>query len=279
MTELDKQVQETRTMLAELLATLRTRETVLEQEAIKLDQELLDVEHRTQETMTEIDEVFRRLRTFMDTSRCHLERLQHAKSSDTKESINRKKAFLLEQRGKLSSLHCIADRVGKTASSKNLLEMSATLNNAAKELQAMKDVETVAMTTVQIDQQLLVQLELQLAKFGSMPILRFHTNHGKNIRLSNYQQTAERVQTVDSSGDGIVVSCAPMETSYIYEVVVDRTRSEYCYMVLGVIGDDPASAAVPSATVPLLERKTVNAEWYINTCLPKDNRIPEIAVL
>nr|KAG5699743.1 hypothetical protein BaRGS_014159 [Batillaria attramentaria] len=23
------------------------------------------------------------------------------------------------------------------------------------------------------------------------------------------------------------------------------------------------------ATVPLLERKTVNAEWYINTCLPK----------
>nr|KAG5700571.1 hypothetical protein BaRGS_015367 [Batillaria attramentaria] len=44
---------------------------------------------------------------------------------------------------------------------------------------------------------------------------RFHTNHGKNIVLSNNQQTAERVREFK---DGIVISSEAMTTNTLYEI-------------------------------------------------------------
>ena len=60
---------------------------------------------------------------------------------------------------------------------------------------------------------------------------RFHDNHGENIVLTNNQQTAERRGRGD--GDGIVVSCDPMEVNTLYEVRTEAWDSVHPFVDMG----------------------------------------------
>nr|KAG5690243.1 hypothetical protein BaRGS_026695 [Batillaria attramentaria] len=76
-------------------------------------------------------------------------------------------------------------------------------------------------------------------------IWRFHTNHGKNIVLSNNQQTAERVRKYD---DAIVISSEAMTTNTLYEVRLDAVEGDttFSILVFGVTVGDPATLTLPS---------------------------------
>nr|KAG5700570.1 hypothetical protein BaRGS_015366 [Batillaria attramentaria] len=83
---------------------------------------------------------------------------------------------------------------------------------------------------------------------------RFHTNHGKNIVLSNKQQTAQRVGWY---GDAIVISSEAMTTNTLYEVRLDVVEGDSGYLACGVTDGDPANLTLPSDTAGWEEAVTI----------------------
>nr|KAG5712054.1 hypothetical protein BaRGS_020780 [Batillaria attramentaria] len=265
--ELEEKLQEFHGVLAWFSATLKAGETTLERAISQLDQELLEAEKRTEKTMKEIDEACDRLENSVKACRRYLKELQETKNSEAKEVINRKKAVLLEHRGKLKSHRRLVDRVDKTVSCNNVHDMETTLKSLVNKLDLsllQRYLKDVSMTTIQIHPLAVSEVEKKLSALGQLntqaisvnlqsgsqirwaskpPSLRFHPNHGKNVILSNDCQTAEWVDRVNSifGHHGIVVGRDPLFTDTLYEVEVGQPG----YMLVGVTVDHPANLSLP----------------------------------
>nr|KAG5700568.1 hypothetical protein BaRGS_015364 [Batillaria attramentaria] len=185
VTELEEKMQEARAVLAELAAILKVGESKLEGAISELDQYLVDMEKATRAALADIDH------------KC--DRLQ-------------------------SSVEAFRKRMKQLAMGANCIDLSVTLP---------AELKAVARKTVVIDEKALARIERELSQLGQLSVTpavkvastpsapgvtgdmaasqavgqttswRFHTNHGKNIVLSNNRQTAERVR---GKIDAIVIS-------------------------------------------------------------------------
>ncbi|XP_025114374.1 uncharacterized protein LOC112576266 [Pomacea canaliculata] len=78
-------------------------------------------------------------------------------------------------------------------------------------------------------------------QFGAKrPFLVFHENCCSNIRLTNCNTGAEKINPTNTFNDGMVVSREAMETNYLYEVIVDAVSSKDNRVFVGVTSIPPA---------------------------------------
>ncbi|XP_025114441.1 neuralized-like protein 4 [Pomacea canaliculata] len=76
------------------------------------------------------------------------------------------------------------------------------------------------------------------------PVLVFHDNCGNNIRLTNGNRTAVKID-LQAYNDGVIGSRDPMLGNVLYEVRVDAVTDVYNYLALGVTRISPAHLLVP----------------------------------
>nr|KAG5698700.1 hypothetical protein BaRGS_022588 [Batillaria attramentaria] len=155
--ELKEKIQEARGALAELSAALKCREIEVETAISQLNEELVQTEKRTQESLEEIDKTCDQLIKTINTRRRRLKEVQRISNNDSTQNISKKK----------------------------------------RPLPPSKDVGVIRM--VEIDQKAVSSIERDLERLGKLtdsrtvnpPAFCFHANHGKNIVLSDNNQTAK----------------------------------------------------------------------------------------
>nr|KAG5688876.1 hypothetical protein BaRGS_016444 [Batillaria attramentaria] len=201
--ELKEKIQEARGALAELSAALKCREIEVETAISQLNEELVQTEKRTQESLEEIDKTCDQLIKTINTRRRRLKEVQRISNNDSTQNISKKKTDLVGQRGKLTSHSLLVDRIDKTMSPADVQEMRTTLQALVNKLSLTipvppsKDVGVIRM--VEIDQKAVSSIERDLERLGKLtdsrtvnpPAFCFHANHGKNIVLSDNNQTAK----------------------------------------------------------------------------------------
>nr|KAG5707953.1 hypothetical protein BaRGS_025091 [Batillaria attramentaria] len=252
--KLETKVDEARAILGDLVTTLSEGEKAMERAINQLDKHLLDIDKTTRATMADIDAACDRLESSVRTCRRRLKELAKAADADMKAEVHGGKAVLLERRGKLTSHRRLAKRVQQTTPPSSVGEMTSTLQARVTGLDYSPtlpaDVKRMTIRKLTIDPQAITQIEKKLDTLGQMkvtpvsPEFRFHTNHGKNIVLSDDQRSAERVRGDEG---GIVLSSDPMMVNTLYEVqIVQKEKGHFlAFFPIGVTNEDPATLTLP----------------------------------
>ena len=111
VTNLKTRMEEARTLLAELAATLSARETELDRAISQLDQHLQDIDKRTQAAIAEIEATGDRLESPVKAWRRRLKKLALSKCADVRTPLHDGKILLLQRREMLTSHKQTAQRV------------------------------------------------------------------------------------------------------------------------------------------------------------------------
>nr|KAG5707964.1 hypothetical protein BaRGS_025102 [Batillaria attramentaria] len=251
--KLETKVDEALAILGDLVTMLSEGEKALERAINQLDQHLLTIDKTTRATMADIDAACDRLESSVRTCRRRLKELAKAADADMKAEVHGGKAVLLERRGKLTSHRRLTKRVQQTTPPSSVGEMTSTLQARVTGLDYSPtlpaDVKRMTIRKLTIDPQAMTQIKKELDTLGQMKVtpvsldFRFHTNHGKNIVLSDDQRSAERVTGYI---DGIVLSSDPMMVNTLYEVqIVQKEKSSLYVFLIGVTNEDPATLTLP----------------------------------
>nr|KAG5712423.1 hypothetical protein BaRGS_011397 [Batillaria attramentaria] len=256
VTELEEKVKEAQAVLSELAAMLSAGESELEQAMSELDQHLIQTEKNTQSALADIDAACDRLQKCVEACRRRLKELALAAKSDVAAAVHGGKSVLVERRGKLTSHKRLVERAKLTSPRSSVGDMSTTLKSRVNDLDRSADLpanaKVITNATLVIDPQALARVEKELAELGKpqappVTVWRFHGNHGKNITLSNNQQTAERT---GGTAYGVVVSCEQMVANRLYEVKLEQVDTRYTPsggdISIGVMTVDPASHSCSS---------------------------------
>ncbi|XP_070205371.1 uncharacterized protein [Littorina saxatilis] len=261
LTELAEAADKSREELSQMVTSLLTEEQQLEEAVAALERHLEATEKVVQEAVAEIDWTCDQLENSVKECRRRLKRMTLDAKAKVKDTVLDVKVTLLDHRGRLTSHRRVADRTTRGATNKVMCDVTRALRNRVKDIlvtcgQLSVNWKSVSTVTLTIDAAAVARIEKELSALGQVKVKpvsistrqqldwRFHTNHGKNIVLSNDGLTAERVK---GSYNGIVVADQPMVPDVLYEVQLDKVNEAYtiCHLPCGVVLTDPDHLRLP----------------------------------
>nr|KAG5700339.1 hypothetical protein BaRGS_029591 [Batillaria attramentaria] len=209
VTELEEKMQESRSVLAELAATLKAGESKLEGAISELDQYLVDMEKATQAAQADIDHKCDRLQSSVEACRKRMKELAKGANSEVRQKVEEGKSVLLKRFGRVASHWRLVDRTrDKMPPVCGVGYVTSTLQSRVKglDLSVMSAaLKAVTMTTLTIDEESVACIEASLSDLGR-----------------NDERTATRVK---GKTHGIVLSDEAMTTNTLYEI-----SSEICIL-------------------------------------------------
>ncbi|XP_070205295.1 E3 ubiquitin-protein ligase TRIM45-like [Littorina saxatilis] len=261
LTELTEAADKSREELSQMVTSLLAEEQQLEEAVSALERHLEATEKVVQEAVTEIDRTCDKLENSVQECRKRLKKMTFDAKGKVKDTIVAVKVTLLDHRGRLTSHRRVADRTSRGSNNKGICDVTRAMRNSVKDLlytfgQRREDVELVSMVTLVIDNAAVSRIEKELSELGQRKIgpasvgpfqnlgWRFHTNHGRNIMLSNDGLTADRVV---GGEHGIVVADQPMVPDVLYEIRIDELDMRHGPVPLpcGVVLTDPDHIRLP----------------------------------
>ncbi|XP_070205374.1 uncharacterized protein [Littorina saxatilis] len=261
LTELAEAADKSREELSQMVTSLLTEEQQLEEAVAALERHLEATEKVVQEAVAEIDWTCDQLENSVKECRRRLKRMTLDAKAKVKDTVLDVKVTLLDHRGRLTSHRRVADRTTRGATNKVMCDVTRALRNRVKDIlvtcgQLSVNWKSVSTVTLTIDAAAVARIEKELSALGQVKVKpvsistrqqldwRFHTNHGKNIVLSNDGLTAERVEDYDN---GIVIADQPMVPDVLYEVQLDKVNEAYtiCHLPCGVVLTDPDHLRLP----------------------------------
>ncbi|KAK7092788.1 E3 ubiquitin-protein ligase TRIM33-like [Littorina saxatilis] len=257
--DLEERVAEARRTLRELKTILTARETEVGRDITRLDQQLIDIDKLTQAAIADLAATFDRIEAAVKASRRRLNDLIVKTSSDEKRMVSDAKNIRLGQRGKLTFHKRLVTRSEATVTRDDVTDMTPEMKTLVKDLDRrislQAKVKVASGIQFVINPEELAHIEKAMSELVKVKVISaddgatarafcFHDNHGKNILLSDDQQTAE--YRGDLGGGGIVMSRDPMEVNKLYEVqITKRDTDEGWSLAVGVVTSSPDSLTVP----------------------------------
>ncbi|XP_070205375.1 uncharacterized protein [Littorina saxatilis] len=272
LTELAEAADKSREELSQMVTSLLTEEQQLEEAVAALERHLEATEKVVQEAVAEIDWTCDQLENSVKECRRRLKRMTLDAKAKVKDTVLDVKVTLLDHRGRLTSHRRVADRTTRGATNKVMCDVTRALRNRVKDIlvtcgQLSVNWKSVSTVTLTIDAAAVARIEKELSALGQVKVKpvsistrqqldwRFHTNHGKNIVLSNDGLTAERVK---GSYNGIVVADQPMVPDVLYEIQLDEVENQCMdYLPCGVVLTDPDHLCLPDTAYNGWDREAV----------------------
>ncbi|XP_070205378.1 uncharacterized protein [Littorina saxatilis] len=254
LTELAEAADKSREELSQMVTSLLTEEQQLEEAVAALERHLEATEKVVQEAVAEIDRTCDKLENSVKEYRRRLKEMTLDAKANVKDTVLAVKITLLDHRGRLTSHRRVADRTTRGTNNRGMCDVTRALRDRVKDIlvtcgQRRADLKSVPMVTLTIDAAVVARIEKELSVLGQVKVKpvsigtrqqldwRFHTNHGKNIVLSNDGLTAGKVKGLNN---GIVVADQPMVPDVLYEVQLDKVDKKFIgYLPCGVVLTDP----------------------------------------
>ena len=172
VTKLEKRMEEASAKLAELVAMLSAGETELERAISQLDQQLQDLDKRTQTAVAEIEATADRLESAVKAWRRRLKQLALTKSADVKTPVLDGKTLLLQRRERLTSHKHVTHRVQGFSAHGSFGDMTAVMMTRAHDLDCSArlpvDAKVISTLTLTIDPQAVSRIEQELSQLGQL---------------------------------------------------------------------------------------------------------------
>ena len=174
VTNLETRMEQARAELAELVAMLSAGETELERAVSQLDQQLQDLQKRTQTAVVEIEATADRLESAVKAWRRRLKELALRKYADAKATVLDRKSLLLNRRGRLTSHKYVTQRVQGFSTHGSVCDMTAMMKTRVHDLDCSAvlptGVKVVSTLTLTIDPQAVSRIEEELAHLGQFSV-------------------------------------------------------------------------------------------------------------
>ena len=174
VTKLEKRMEEARAELARLVAMLSAGETEVERAISQLDQQLQDLDKRTQTAVSEIEETADRLESAVKAWRRRLKELAVSTCNDAKIPVLDRKSLLLQRRGRLTSHKLATQRVQGFSTHGSVCDMTAMMKTRVHDLDCSAvlptGVKVVSTLTLTIDPQAVSRIEKELAHLGQFSV-------------------------------------------------------------------------------------------------------------
>ncbi|KAK7088337.1 E3 ubiquitin/ISG15 ligase TRIM25-like [Littorina saxatilis] len=240
VTLFEKRLNDLQQELSAMSEMLKAAEDNLDKAISQLDQQLEEAERLTKTSLAEISEACDRLEESIKACKRRAWKLTLAAKQKVEKSVQTTRAVMLDRRGRMTSHRRVVDRVKVTSPPGKLEKATVTVRLRVQGLDLRVTVPSsiISMKTIKVDKTTLARLAQEIAFLGENLGWRFHTNHGKNIVLSNDGLTAERVK---DNNNAIVVADQPMVPDVLYEIRIDKidTTHEPAHLPCGVVMTDP----------------------------------------
>ena len=169
---LETRMEQARAELAKLVAMLSAGETELERAISQLDQQLQDLDKRTQTAVAEIEATADRLESAVKAWRRRLKELALRKCADAKTPVLDGKTLLLQQRGSLTSHKHVTQRVQGFSAHGSFGDMAAVIKTRVHDLDCSaklpKGATVISTLTLTIDPQAVSCIEQELSQLGQL---------------------------------------------------------------------------------------------------------------
>ena len=179
VTNLETRMEQARAELAGLVAMLSAGETELERAISQLDQQLRDLDKRTQTAVAEIEATADRLESAVKAWRHRLKELALRKCADAKTPVLDGKTLLLQRRGRLTSHKHVTQRVQGFSAHGSFGDMAAMMKTRVHDLDCSaklpKGANVISTLTLTIDPQAVSRIEQELFQLGQLhltPVLQ-----------------------------------------------------------------------------------------------------------
>ena len=176
VTNLETRMEQAREELAKLVAMLSAGETELERAISQLDQQLQDLDKRTQTAVAEIEATADRLESAVKAWRCRLRELALRKCADAKKPVLDGKTLLLQRRGRLTSHKHVTQRVQGFSEHGSFGDMAAMMKTRVHDLDCSanlpKGAKVISTLTLTIDPQAVSRIEQELSQLDLTPVLQ-----------------------------------------------------------------------------------------------------------
>ena len=180
VTNLETRMEQARAELAELVAMLSAGETELERAISQLDQQLRDLDKRTQTAVAEIEATADRLESAVKAWRHRLKELALRKCADAKTPVLDGKTLLLQRRGRLTSHKHVTQRVQGFSAHGSFGDMAAMMKTRVHDLDCSaklpKGANVISTLTLTIDPQAVSRIEQELFQLGQLHRTGTHTS-------------------------------------------------------------------------------------------------------
>ncbi|XP_025113700.1 E3 ubiquitin-protein ligase TRIM33-like [Pomacea canaliculata] len=285
---LDNEIELAQKSLNDLTKILVEAEQKLEQAIGQLTSRLQEVDVSEQEDMAEVDKSCDRLYKLVEDLCKNLKENTWTSHLKIRNSLRDVKTDLSNCLGKVTSHKHIVTRAVAVSPRPALIHMTQDLKDRVNSLEISADLQrrlwvkplssAEGFTNVvsRIQQELLM-LEEQWTETevdAQPPVLVFHDNCGTNIRLSNGNMTAEKINK-RAFFNGLIVSRDAMVPNVLYEVKVNEVTATENALSVGVTRMPPERLNMTSSCVNLKDSSIVGVDWIIHQKMIVPSKIGE----
>ena len=211
VTNLETRMEQARAELAKLVAMLSAGETELERAISQLDQQLQDLDKRTQTAVAEIEATADRLESAVKAWRRRLKELALRKCADAKTPVLDGKTLLLQRRGRLTSHKHVTQRVQGFSEHGSFGDMAALMKTRVHDLDCSaklpKGAKVISTLTLTIDPQAVSRIEQELSQLGQLHLTPVLQEVPRCRSLSSVETPAVETVSVCSASSNSIPWC------------------------------------------------------------------------
>ena len=212
VTNLETRMEQARAELASLVAMLSAGETELERAISQLDQQLRDLDKRTQTAVAEIEATADRLESAVKAWRRRLKELALRKCADAKTPVLEGKTLLLQRRGRLTSHKHVTQRVQGFSEHGSFGDMAAMMKTRVHDLDCSaklpKGAKVISTLTLTIDPQAVSRIEEELSQLGQLRLTPVLQEVPRCRSLSSVERPAVETVSVCSACSNSMPWCS-----------------------------------------------------------------------
>ncbi|XP_025114393.1 E3 ubiquitin-protein ligase TRIM33-like isoform X2 [Pomacea canaliculata] len=274
---LEHEIKSAQISITDLAKILVEAEQKLEQAIGQVTSRLQEVDVSEQEDMARVDKTCDRLLKLVKDFRKNLKENTRTSHLQIRNSLRDVKTDLSIRLGKVTSHKHIVTRAVAVSPRPALIHMTQALTDRVNSLDLSTDLQgevwVKPLSSVECCQEDVRRIEDDLLLLKQKteltpPVLVFHDNCGTNIRLTNGNRTAEKIEP-QAFGNGVVVSRDPMLANVLYEVRVDAATGRYNELELGVTKISPAHLTVTQWPTDFQDSVIIGPGqlFYYQTCV------------
>ncbi|XP_025114372.1 E3 ubiquitin-protein ligase TRIM33-like isoform X2 [Pomacea canaliculata] len=296
VSDFDFEIHSAENSLTHLTKILVEAEQKLEQAIGQVTSRLQEVDVSEQEDMAQVDKTCDRLHKLVEDFRDKVKDKTRVSHLQIRNSLRDVKTALSNRVGKVTSHKLIVTRAVAVSPRPALIHMTQALTDRVNSLDLSADLKQVVweipLSSAEWSQEVVGRIKNELLKLEHLrtkfkkkssfsscsfkvektdkqikfdpqpPVFVFHDNCGKNIRLTNGNRTAEKIE-LNTIGDWVVVSRDPMLANVLYEVRVDAVTDGYTELALGVTTISPAGLTVTTWSTDLQDSVIIMPGWVL----------------
>ncbi|XP_025114397.1 E3 ubiquitin-protein ligase TRIM33-like isoform X2 [Pomacea canaliculata] len=254
---LEDEIKSAQNSLTNLTKNLVEAEQKLEQAIGQVTSRLQEVDVSEQEDMAQVDKSCGRLQKLVEDVCKELKDKCRKPHLKIRKSLCDIKTGLCNRLVKVTSHKHIVTRVTALSQRPALIHMTQAVRDRVNSLDLSADLHQVVwvkpLSHGECCQEVVRRIENVVRMWkqeqivselvSQPPVLVFHDNCGSNIRLTNGNRTAEKIDR-SAYNNGVVMSRDPMLFDVLYEVRVDAARGGYNELIVGVTRSSPAHVFV-----------------------------------